>query len=88
MFNLNFLNLLLMKRFILSTIAVLALSMAVPQEASALRIVLNGKTIRKISDKKLAKLLFEEIESGEWGGIFAPDLPDAGDEWAGCDGWC
>lgn len=72
-----------MKRFILSTIAVLALSMAVPQAASAGRIVKNGKTIAQWEDQDVADYVHLFYEN-----LIQLKSPSGEDEWVGCDGWC
>ena len=72
-----------MKKFILSIVAALALSVALPQDADAGRIVVNGKTMVTWTDKDIdwyVLMLEMWFSNWEWG-IHQ-------DEWAGCDGMC
>ena len=72
-----------MKKFIFSIVAALTLSMAVPQSASAGRIVWNGKTVAKWNDKDVDWYpIFLDLFLSQW------EWGMHEDEWAGCDGCC
>ena len=72
-----------MRKIIFTIVAALALSISIPQDAAAGRIVVNGKTMATWTDKDIdwyVATLEWWFSHWTWG-IHQ-------DEWAGCDGMC